>query len=180
MMRGDTAQRAVGANGGPVQNGGGRMADELDLEKGDPSRAEQRRQRRREATSTPTGESKATTDKLDKELHSRLVDAFDQVVEWREARDDEELATAISEDKEKMAKGLVSLTHAVVPLRQPLLIFLGFVEPVLAFGRVTRILATRWVARRQQQAEDLATAQAEWDAMHNQPNSYAQPGPVAQ
>lgn len=142
------------------------MADELDLERGDPSRAEERRSRRRSARSDTSGESKPRDDKLDRELHSRLVDAFDQVVEWREARDDEELATAISEDKEKMAKGLVSLTHAVVPLRQPLLIFLGFVEPVMAFGRVGRILATRWVTRRQQQAEEMAAAQAEWDAQH--------------
>ena len=144
------------------------MPDELDLEHGDPSRREERRTRRRQRDSTGSvgTESKTDTRRLDNELHSRLVDAFNQIVEWREAREDEELATAINEDKEKMAKGLVSLTHAVAPLRQPLLIFLGFVEPILAFGRVGRILATRWVARqqrRQQAAEELAVAQAEWD-----------------
>jgi len=139
------------------------MADELDLSGGGYSSRSERRSRR----SADGGESKTTSDKLDRELHSRLLDAFGQVVEWRQAREDEELATAIDEDKDKMARGLVSLTHAVTPLRQPLVIFLGFVEPVLAFGRVGRILATRWVMRRQRHAEDLAAAQAEWDAAHN-------------
>src|SRR5215469_6955122 len=129
------------------------MADELNLEHGDPSRSEQRRRRR---TAGDSGESKTSDKALDRELHSRITDAFDQVVEWRQARDDEELATAISEDKDKMAKGLVSLTHVVAPLRQPLVIFLGFVEPVLAFGRVGRILGGRWFARREQNAADLA------------------------
>jgi hypothetical protein len=145
------------------------MADELDLERGDPSRAEERRNRRRQASGekAKTATEMRADKELDAQLHARLVEAFNQVVEWRESRDDEELATAISEDKEKMAKGLVSVTHTVVPLRQPLLIFLGFVEPVMAFGRVTRILATRWVTRRQRQAEDIAAAQAEWDAQHS-------------
>jgi hypothetical protein len=101
---------------------------------------------------------------MDRELHARLVESLDQVREWREAREDTELAEAIDQDKEKMARGLVSLTHAVQPLRQPLLIFLGFVEPLLAFGRVGRILTMRWVMRRQRQAEEVAAAQAEWDA----------------
>src|SRR6516225_11145308 len=113
------------------------MANELDLEHGDPSRAdpdERRRRRRSNAgAGTATGETKTEERALDRELHSRLVEAFDQVVEWREARNDEELATAIREDRERMAKGLVSLTHTVQPLRQPLLVFLGFVEPVMAF-----------------------------------------------
>jgi hypothetical protein len=142
------------------------MADELDLERGDPSRAEERSRRRRERQAGAGGESQAATVKLDKELHARLVESLDRVQEWREAREDMELAVAIEQDKEKMAKGLVSLTHAVTPLRQPLLVFLSFVEPLLAFGRVGRILATRWVTRRQRQAEDLAQAQAEWDAAH--------------
>jgi hypothetical protein len=150
------------------------MADELDLERGDPSRAEERRARRRRSTGDSETKTTASEKVLDRELHARIVDAFGQVVEWREAREDEELATAINEDKEKMAKGLVSLTHAVEPLRQPLLIFLGFVEPVMAFGRVGRILGGRWIARRQQQAEEMAMQQAQWDADH-QPGMAAVP-----
>jgi hypothetical protein len=143
------------------------MADDLDLERGDPSRGEERRTRRRDRErATASSESKTTTAKLDNELQARLVGSLEQVQEWRAARDDTELADAIGEDKEKMAKGLVSLTHTLQPLRQPLLIFLGFVEPCLAFGRVGRILTVRWVERRQQRAEELAAQQAAWDADH--------------
>jgi len=148
------------------------MADELDLERGIPSRGEERRSRRREGSSETKSTGDKASEKLDRELHSRLTDALEQVVEWRMARQDAELATAISEDKEKMARGLVSLTHVVAPLRRPLLIFLGFVEPLLAFGRVGRILTERWLERRRERAEELARAQAEWDAQ-NQPGMQA-------
>lgn len=147
------------------------MPDELDLDRGDPARAEERRARRAARTSSKTsasasGESKTNSDKLDRELHSRLVGSLEQIQEWRQARDDNELAAAIEQDKDKMAKGLVSLTHAVVPLRKPLLVFLGFVEPVLAFGRVGRILTFRWVERRQRMAEERMAQEAqqsEWN-----------------
>jgi len=145
------------------------MADELDLDHGEPSRTEQRRARRSQTSSSSVGgESKTLTEKLDRELLTRITESLDRIREWREARDDMELAEAIEQDKGKMAQGLVSLTHAIQPLRQPLVYFLGFIEPVLAFGRVTRILVTRWVTRRQRQAEDLAAAQAEWDAANNE------------
>lgn len=149
------------------------MPDELDLERGVPESSSERRRRRAESTGVG-GETKTATDKLDRELSDRLDSAFGQVVEWRTARGDEELATAISEDSHKMTQGLVSLTHFVVPLRRPLLIFLAFVEPVFAFGRVGRILFSRWTYRRQLRQEELATAQAAWDAEHN-----AQPSPDA-
>jgi len=152
------------------------MADEIDLESGETPAARRRRERRTER-STVAGESKTTSEKLDRELHSRIVTSFERVVEWREARDDQELATAIDEDKDKMATGLVSLTHTVAPLRQPLVTFLGFVEPLLAFGRVGRILVTRWVTRRQQRAQDLAAAQAEWDEQNAASPFTNQPGP---
>lgn len=138
------------------------MADEIDLERGVPDSADEKRRRRQSGGSSEGTRRPASEGQVDKELHSRMVAAFDQVVEWREARDDEELATAISEDKDKMAKGLVSLTHVVQPLRGPLLIFLGFVEPVLAFGRVGRILGERFIMRRQRIAEERAAMAEEW------------------
>ena len=145
------------------------MTDEIDLEKGEPESSRERRSRRRSSSSSSSsvsGESKTTSDKLDNELNARLIDAFNHIQEWREARDDQELAVAIAEDKEKMSRGLVSLTHVFSPVRKPLVIFLGFIEPVLAFGRVGRILAGRFFGWRQQRAEAIAQAQAEWDAEH--------------
>jgi|SRR5215469_3403139 len=146
------------------------MADELDLERGAPTR-EERRRNRQERTSERRSEGKASVteeQKLDRELHARLIGAFEQIIEWRNARADSELADAIDQDKEKMAAGLVSLTHTVNPLRRPLNIFLGFVEPILAFGRVGRILTVRWFERRARRAEELAAEQAAWDAANDQ------------
>jgi len=140
---------------------------ELDLEKGDPERAEESTRRRRRTSTTSEDKEKESTEKqLDRELHVRLIDAFDHIQEWRETRDDTELAVAIAQDKEKMSKGLVSLTHYVNPLRKPLVIFLAFVEPILAFGRIGAILGGRIIGWRQRRAEEIAEAQAEWDRQH--------------
>jgi hypothetical protein len=143
--------------------------DELDLEHGIPERGEEPRRRRRSTTSE-SAKDKPNGDKLDKELYARLIGAFDQLAEWRAARDDAELANAFDEDKDKMARGLTSFTHAITPARKPLIIFLSFVEPVLAFGRIGRILAERFVARRQRIAEERAAAQAEWEAAQDGTN----------
>ena len=149
------------------------MADdnsELDLEAGDEDRAE------RIAAATDSGSSKkprfgskkasgssaspkratprATAAKRAEEsLNARLVRAFDRIIEQLLQRGDAELATVIEEDKDAMAAGLVSLTRAVTWMRRPLVTALNFVEPVLAFGRVGKILVTRMVLRRQQQME---------------------------
>jgi len=140
------------------------MADEIDLERGVPSSRTEARRRRTERKGPIEGESKTLTEKLDRELDDRITAALEQLRDWRESRDDEELADAIERGKEKMSKGLVSVTHIVAPLRGPLVVILGFLEPVLAFGEVGRILIGRWLNRRQEHADNLAAAQAEWDA----------------
>lgn len=142
------------------------MGDELDLETGDPSRADpasERRRRRRERTAESGGTKKAPTatetSKLATEIRSRLDRVFDRIAEWRDARDDEELATVIREDKDMMAQGIVSLTNSFNPLRVPLLMGLNLIEPLLAFGRVVRVLVGRWMARRAAQQQAAAEAQ---------------------
>lgn len=145
------------------------MADELDLERGDPERSEPRRRRRSSGSDSDSKKSPAASERLDAQLDARLREALDQVVEWRMARGDEELATAITEDGDKMARGLVSLTRVLVPVRKPLLIFLGFVEPVLAFGRVGRILAERFINRRQRIAEEREAMQQEMQQQQTSP-----------
>ncbi len=133
----------------------------LDLEQGDEERAEEieRKQsstpRRVTRPSSSSGTRKKSTStrptaaqKLDTEIASRLERTFDRIIEALEERDDTELATAMREDKAAMSRGMVSLTRNVTPLRGPLLMLLNLIEPLLAFGRVGKILVTRFAARR--------------------------------
>lgn len=148
------------------------MSDEIDLEVGEPDAdetpAQRRRRERRAARSSDSGgssRSRATagvsTD--DKSVSSRLGTAFTKLADQMDAREDEELATALREESAGMTQGLVSLTSTVPILRLPLMLVLAFAEPVLAFWRVGRILFYRflnWRERRiimaQQQAEQAA------------------------
>lgn len=163
----------------------------LDLDVGDPERAERiaaradeiEKERNKRTTGrrpdTSKGKSTSTSRataarsaaaKAETELLSRLERTFDRIVSALQDRDDVELATVIEEDKEAMSRGLVSVTRTVSWLRSPLIMSLNLVEPVLAFGRVTRILFLRFVERRQrilteqqmqQQAQNQAAAQPE-------------------
>jgi hypothetical protein len=90
---------------------------------------------------------------VEAELRSRLSRTFGRIVEALKARGDDELATVVDEDSDAMSQGLISLTSHVKPLRGPLLFGLAFIEPVLAFGRVGRILSSRWVERRARKYE---------------------------
>ena len=142
------------------------MADELDLNVGDPSRsspeAEQRRRRRRDR-----GESSSTRERaeaaVEAEMRSRLERVFDRIVKARRARDDEELAEIIEEDADAMTQGFISLTDNVPFLRMPLIMLLNVLEPVLAFNRVTRILWIRAIDWRQRRMM-MAAQQAEEEA----------------
>jgi hypothetical protein len=96
----------------------------------------------------PAGARTDTTRKAESELRGRLERTFDRIAEALEGRGDEELSSAISEDAKAMTSGLISLTRAITPLRAPLLILLALVEPLLAFGRVGRILLVRYQMRR--------------------------------
>jgi len=63
-------------------------------------------------------------------------------------------AGVIREETKAMSGGLALITQHFDVLRDPLLRLLGFVEPVVAFGRVGRIIARRIVERRARSAED--------------------------
>lgn len=145
------------------------MADELDLEVGDPSRgsadSEQRRRRRRERTSTSGNAATAREEsKVENEIRSRLDRVFDRIVKARRAREDEELAEVIEEDAEAMAQGFLSMTTNVPFTRGPLIMFLNVLEPLLAFNRVVRILFLRFMERRARRYEEAQAAQAEYEA----------------
>lgn len=152
----------------------------LDLEQGDENLADASPSERRRAARAaarkdsessktprrkPAAQSASARERVEVELASRLDRTFDRIAIALSARGDEELADVIREDKEAMGQGLVSLTRSVKFLRSPFLMVLNLVEPVLAFGRVGRILYVRYAERqsriaieRQQQQESSSPA----------------------
>lgn len=137
------------------------MTSELNLSHGDPDRAA-RIQERQEAGSSrsktrrgtsksesggkSSGGSKGST--AARNIKSDLKDAFNRLGDLRLAKDDEELGTALKEEAESMAQGLVSATRALPFLQGPILFFLAILVPTLAFWRVGSILFGRAVERR--------------------------------
>ena len=126
--------------------------NELDLERGDPSRSspegERKRRRRTVAEEAPT------EGMVDAEVRSRLERTFDRIIKSRRSHDDEELATVIEEDAEAMTQGIVDATTGIPFLRSPLLMALNVIEPVLAFSRVGRILFYRFLERRARKSQE--------------------------
>lgn len=88
-------------------------------------------------------------------LAGRLQAIFDRLAQRFEGKGDAELAAIIREDSRAMVGGLVSLTKRVPGAASPILLLLGVVEPVLAFGRLFRVLAGRWAARRYAPVDEL-------------------------
>lgn len=139
-------------------------SDELDLEYGDSAAespaATRRRLRREKAAENATASGKGgksgsgASDKISTEIRRRLERVFDRTVKWRQARGDDELAEALTEDGEMMTDAVISITDTFNPLRVPTLLALAIVEPLLAFGRVFRILMGRFLARRAGQEQE--------------------------
>lgn len=104
------------------------------------------------------------------ELQSRLAGCFERIAEALDERGDEEMAEIIREDGPIMSQGLVSLTRPLTALRTPLLVVIAVVEPVLAFGRIFRLLALRFADRRARimAEQEQAAAEAQEQAQHEQ------------
>ena len=148
------------------------MADELDLEtgSGNPeggtgSRRQQRQKMRRERQAAEGGEKKSTSkprgSRTDNEVKNQLVDVFRRIADQVEKRGDEELATALTEDGDKMAAAIASLTRTATFLRAPLLMVLNMVETFLAFFRVGGLLFERAIERRAVRLARREAAQAD-------------------
>lgn len=156
------------------------MSDELDLEKGDPERADRiegktttakKPMAQQRAAGRPTAREKAKQQE-DTEVKSRLVRVFNRIADMLERKGDEELAEAIADTAEDMTQGFVSLTRNVTFLRGPLLMLLNLVEPTLAFWKVGGILFGRWYSRRVMSAEEVQRIHDEnaaFAASHAQP-----------
>lgn len=143
---------------------------ELDLEHGDANAAERiaaagsarhsrvtrERKESGDSSGTTSGTKRsrgrpskaASTKASENSLASQLVDAFGKLADQLQAREDDELATAIREEAEGMTVGLISATRIVPFFRKPLVLILGIAVPVLAFWRVGGILLRRELERR--------------------------------
>jgi hypothetical protein len=95
----------------------------------------------------------STAQKAEKELRERLENAIGRIAAALEARGEDELSAALSEDSGKMAQSLVALTRRFVGLLKVLVWLLSIVEPVLAFGRVVRIMFGKLTNWRQARTE---------------------------
>jgi hypothetical protein len=82
------------------------------------------------------------------DMKERLYAIFERLAERLEGRGDVELAAMVREDMRAMVGGLDSLARRVPGLSTPILLGLGILEPVLAFGRIARLLLDRWAERR--------------------------------
>lgn len=131
---------------------------DLDLEKGDPARADEdtpagrRRARRGESAAGSARAERAA----ESEIRVGLEKAFDGLAKSRYAKDDDELGNAITEESPAMTEGIVTLTDAIPFVRNPIIIGLHLIIVLLAFGRVGGILfdrARQRRAERQQEAE---------------------------
>lgn len=153
------------------------MSDEIDLEVGEPdpdeSPSARRRARRRAARSSDSdsggssSRSKSSGGKSDAGLVTQLDTAFSKLADQMAARDDEELAEALMDERHAMSQGMVSLTSGLPFLRPILVLVLALAEPILAFWRVGRILFYRflsWRERRIIAAQETARETAEWEA----------------
>jgi len=96
----------------------------------------------------------AASARAEKDLRDRLVGCFERIAESLYARQDEELAELVREDAEIIAQGLVSLTRPFTALRTVVLAIVAIIEPLMAFGRIGRVLLGRLAERRAARARE--------------------------
>jgi hypothetical protein len=104
---------------------------------------------------------RTTTAKADTDLRGRLESCFERIAAALQERGDFELAELIADDAPVMAAGLVSLTRPFKAFRTPLLVLIAVVEPALAFGRVARVLVSRFRIRQWERAHGQDVDQPE-------------------
>lgn len=136
-------------------------AQEFDLDDPPPvlddeTPAARRRRQRRERSGGGEEKEKPKpkpSPKAETDLRGRLEVAFGKLADQLRARNDEELADAFDEGKEAISQSLVTMTATIRWMRKPLLLFVGFLEPVLAFWRIGRILLGRLIMFRDHMAQ---------------------------
>ena len=88
-------------------------------------------------------------------IESRLFAVFNRLSDALEGRGDDELAGMIREDTKAMVGGLVSVVRRVPALAAWVVGGLAVLEPLIAFGRIFRLLLRRLGERRREAAEGL-------------------------
>lgn len=112
----------------------------------------------RKSSAKKSATARNASAKGEQQLRERLTEMFDRISEAFAVREDDELAELFHEDAEIMAAGLVSLTRPFKAVRVIVTTAVAIIEPLLAFGRIARVLAVRWVERRQMRAQEAALA----------------------
>lgn len=160
--------------------------DELDLTGGTPAESREERRRKRRSSRDSGSGSGGSSGSEDGEVKGRMDRCLDRIAKWRREKGDNELAEAIEEDRQQLTGGFVAITGSFPWLRMPLIHVLNLVEPLLAFGRVARILigraADRWRMRQVRRAADAVgmTVEEYVAAGYPSPNGDGEEQPVEQ
>lgn len=84
----------------------------------------------------------------ERDLRGRLERTLERLSEGLAGRGDNELATIFKEDGAAMIGGVIAIARPLTWLRPVLVTILTVVEPLLAFGRLARVLLRRLGSRR--------------------------------
>lgn len=118
----------------------------------------------------PRGQSERSRRRHRADIRDRFQTVFDRIADSLEGRGDAELAGMIREDSQAMVGGLVSVTKRVPAASGVILGGLAVLEPLIAFGRIFRLLLRRLGDRR---------AQAAYEAELEEPGYEQEPPPPA-
>lgn len=133
------------------------MGSQVKIDQLEPNADEREGSKTRERKTKP----RRPTARAENELRDRLTGCFERISESLQARDDPELADIVREDAEVIAQGLVSLTRPFTAMRTVVLAAVAIVEPLMAFGRIGRVLGSRWAERRAMRAQEQEPSQHE-------------------
>lgn len=121
------------------------MAGELDLERGREEEGEEKK---------PRGGSERSNRRHRADIKERLYAVFSRLADSLEGRGDAELAGMIREDSRAMVEGLASLVKRAPGFAGPIMGVLSVLEPLIAFGRILRLLGRRLGERRASRLEE--------------------------
>jgi hypothetical protein len=96
----------------------------------------------------------------ERDLRTRMERTLDRLIEWRQGRGDDDLVKVLKEDGPAMIGGVIAALRPVRQLEKPVVLMLTIAEPLLAFGRLFKVLGSRVAARRAVRAEEWEQEQA--------------------